>query len=87
MGSLGPIDVALLNPPRKGCDPHFIQALAQRTPERILYISCEMSTLARDMQLLTEKGYQLCPLQPFDMFPQTMHVECLALLTRTNPHC
>lgn len=74
------IDVALINPPRKGCERSFLQELIKKRPRRLLYISCDPATLARDLQFLTHHGYTLHSVQPFDMFPQTMHVECLALL-------
>jgi 23S rRNA (uracil1939-C5)-methyltransferase len=76
------VDVALLNPPRKGCDTALLAALARKAPRRILYISCDMATLARDLALLCEQGYAVTSVQPFDMFPQTMHVECVAVLSR-----
>ena len=78
---LGQIDVAIVNPPRKGCERVFLEALLEKRPRQILYVSCDPATLARDLQILTEKGYRLNIVQPFDMFPQTMHVECVASLT------
>jgi 23S rRNA (uracil1939-C5)-methyltransferase len=75
------IDVAILNPPRKGCDRAFLEILTEKRPHRILYVSCDPATLARDLQFLIQKGYRLNTVQPFDMFPQTMHVECVAALT------
>jgi 23S rRNA (uracil1939-C5)-methyltransferase len=80
VAELGKIDVAILNPPRKGCERSLLEALSEKRPQKILYVSCDPATLARDLQILVQKGYQLRPLQPFDMFPQTMHVECVAAL-------
>jgi 23S rRNA (uracil1939-C5)-methyltransferase len=77
---LGAIDVALLNPPRKGCDKAFLEALSSKRPNRIVYISCDPATLARDLQFLSATGYAIQTVQPFDMFPQTMHVECVVSL-------
>ena len=76
------IDVAVINPPRKGCDPQFLELLALAKPLRIVYISCDPATLARDLAFLKTKGYSTKKVQPFDMFPQTMHVESLAQLER-----
>ncbi|MCA9508445.1 MAG: 23S rRNA (uracil(1939)-C(5))-methyltransferase RlmD, partial [Myxococcales bacterium] len=74
------IDCALLNPPRKGLDQKVCQALDTFGPKRLVYISCNPHTLARDAQLLTR--YSLKKIQPVDMFPQTMHVESVALFER-----
>jgi 23S rRNA (uracil1939-C5)-methyltransferase len=73
------IDAAILNPPRKGCEPQFLEKLADLKPRRIAYISCDPATLARDLSLLKGRGYTIANLQPFDMFPQTVHVETIAL--------
>ena len=75
------IDVAILNPPRKGCEGGFLNALIAKRAKRILYVSCDPATLARDLSILCNAGYQLESVQPFDMFPQTMHVECVASLS------
>jgi 23S rRNA (uracil1939-C5)-methyltransferase len=74
------IDVAILNPPRKGCESALLKALIAKRVERILYVSCDPATLARDLSVLCNAGYKLASVQPFDMFPQTMHVECVASL-------
>lgn len=73
-------DVVFLNPPRKGCDRTLLHYLGNKQPNKILYISCDPSTLARDLNLLSSFGYRLVKVQPFDMFPQTMHVETLVLM-------
>jgi 23S rRNA (uracil1939-C5)-methyltransferase len=80
--TLEQIDVCVLNPPRKGCEKTVLEKLAQLKPKRIVYVSCDPATLARDLQLLCSSGYSLKYVQPFDMFPQTAHVESVALLTR-----
>lgn len=79
IGTLSKIDVAVINPPRKGCEASFLQKLAHLKPKRIVYISCDPATLARDLQLLL--GYRIETVQPFDMFPQTVHVETLVSLS------
>ena len=75
------VDVAVLNPPRKGCERVFLEALIRLKPRRIVYVSCDPATLARDLQLLVSEGYQVDGVKPFDMFPQTSHVESVAKLT------
>lgn len=80
IASLKAIDCAVLNPPRKGCDPIFLQELGRLRPKKIIYISCDPSTLARDLAQLVSFGYTLDAIQPFDMFPQTAHVECVVKL-------
>lgn len=76
-------DILLLDPPRKGCDIQVIKTILKFKPDKIAYISCKPSTLARDIQLLCASGeYQLVRIQPADFFPQTTHVECCALLNK-----
>lgn len=79
-----PCDIAILNPPRKGCDPILLEKLAAFCPKKIIYISCDPATLARDVAYLYEKGYGIQTVQPVDMFPQTAHVECLVKLVFPN---
>lgn len=79
---VGPFDIALLNPPRKGCDPLLLQRLVKSAPKTVLYISCNPTTLARDLALLTPHGYRIDHVQPFDMFPQTAHVETFVKLVK-----
>ena len=76
----------LVDPPRKGLSTEALAAILDEKPERLAYISCNPSTLARDLQQLCseEGGYQLQRVQPVDFFPQTSHVECLTLLTQTG---
>ncbi|MFE4107601.1 23S rRNA (uracil(1939)-C(5))-methyltransferase RlmD [Almyronema epifaneia] len=78
-----PIDVVVLDPPRKGCTPAVLRSLIELAPHRIVYMSCNPATLARDLKTLCEQGgYQLQRVQPADFFPQTAHVECVAFLVR-----
>ncbi len=78
-------DIVLLDPPRKGCDGSVIETLRQMNPERIVYVSCNPATLARDLKLFCADGnYQLQRVQPADFFPQTAHIECAAFLKRAE---
>lgn len=72
----------VLDPPRKGVDGEVISAIASALPEKIVYISCNPSSLARDLKLIAAAGYEICSVQPFDMFPQTPHVETLTVLKK-----
>lgn len=76
-------DLIFLNPPRKGCHPELIATLLKQEPKKIIYISCDPATLARDLSLLGEK-YHPQTIQPLDMFPQTMHVETIVLLKKIS---
>jgi len=74
-----PIDAAVVDPPRAGLDRFAVDALADMRPKRIVYVSCDPATLARDARRLARKGYRLVQVQPIDMFPQTHHIESVAL--------
>ncbi len=78
-------DLAILDPPRAGCRPDALRALAMMRVPRVIYISCSPPTLARDLRLLHDLGYRTTEVQPLDMFPQTYHIECVATLIRMNP--
>ncbi|MCY0876907.1 MAG: 23S rRNA (uracil(1939)-C(5))-methyltransferase RlmD [Firmicutes bacterium] len=80
----GPPDVVLLDPPRAGCAPEVLAALLVASPRRIVYVSCNPATLARDLRLLADGGYESRLIQPLDMFPQTAHVECCVSLVRSS---
>lgn len=74
-------DVIVVDPPRKGCEPGVLDAFAAMGPERIVYVSCNPATLARDLARLAELGYRTVEAQPVDMFPMTSHVECVVLMS------
>lgn len=77
-------DVVVVDPPRSGCDPIVLETFARMNPERIVYVSCNPASLARDIAVLAELGYRAEEVQPVDMFPQTSHVESVALLRRAK---
>src|SRR5699024_2454258 len=76
------VDVVVVDPPRKGITQEFIDAVLTIQPEKMVYVSCNPSTLARDLKILNDGSYQIEKIQPVDMFPQTYHIESVALLTR-----
>lgn len=75
-------DVVVVDPPRKGCERSLLEAMGKMQPDRIVYVSCDPGTLARDLAILEEEGYRTIEVQPVDMFPQGAHVECCSLLVR-----
>ncbi len=75
-------NVVILDPPRKGCDAALIETVARMAPDRAVYVSCDPATLARDLKLFAEHGYQTESVTPVDMFPRTHHVESVAKLIR-----
>ncbi len=74
-------DVVVVDPPRKGCSRELIETVVGFAPKRVVYISCDPATLARDLQLFAELGYPPAEATPLDMFPATSHVETAVLLT------
>jgi 23S rRNA (uracil1939-C5)-methyltransferase len=77
-------NLAVLDPPRAGCRPEALQALAVLRVPRLVYVSCSPPTLARDLRRLHDLGYRTTRVQPLDMFPQTYHIECVASLSRSE---
>ena len=78
-------DVVVVDPPRSGCDRQLLDALTRIRPQRIVYVSCNPSTLAKDAAVLLANGlYRLASVEPVDMFPHTAHVECVALMVRKD---
>ncbi|HEX7542386.1 MAG TPA: 23S rRNA (uracil(1939)-C(5))-methyltransferase RlmD, partial [Anaerolineales bacterium] len=77
-----PVDVALVDPPRIGLEPETLAALGALNPPKIVYVSCNPATLARDLRALAGFGYGILRVQPLDMFPQTSHIETVVLLER-----
>lgn len=75
-------DIIFLDPPRKGCDKKLLDTVVSTDSDKIVYISCKPSTLARDLAYLTENGYQVEKIQPVDLFPRTYHVETVVLLNK-----
>ncbi|MGN0160204.1 MAG: 23S rRNA (uracil(1939)-C(5))-methyltransferase RlmD [Lachnospiraceae bacterium] len=78
-------DVIVVDPPRKGCDEVLLKTIVDMHPERVVYVSCDSATLARDVKYLREHGYVLRKVQPVDQFPHTVHVESVVLLSRKDP--
>ncbi|MEX1363210.1 MAG: class I SAM-dependent RNA methyltransferase [Nannocystaceae bacterium] len=83
----GPVDAVVLDPPRSGCRPGALQAVIEHGPARVVYVSCDAESLARDLRVLVDAtpGFDLLEVQPVDMFPQTHHIECVATLVRREP--
>lgn len=77
-------DVLMVDPPRKGCDESLLKTILEQRPNRIVYVSCNPATLARDLRILEDGGYQTQEVQPVDMFPHTEHVECVVLMSRVE---
>lgn len=78
------VDVVVVDPPRKGCDQVALESIVKMNPKRIVYVSCKASTLARDLRILEDMGYQTKKIQPVDMFPQTYGIETVCLLTKLH---
>ncbi|WP_408606954.1 23S rRNA (uracil(1939)-C(5))-methyltransferase RlmD [Geosporobacter subterraneus] len=77
-------DVVVVDPPRKGCDEKVLDTIVRMNPERVVYVSCNPATLARDLRYLEDWGYHTVEVQPVDMFPHTPHTECVCLIVRND---
>ncbi len=77
-------DVVFMDPPRAGSDLNFLKSIVKTAPKRIVYVSCSVETLERDLVFLSKNGYRVKKIQPVDMFPHTSHVECVVLLKKTG---
>ena len=78
-------DVIVVDPPRKGCEESLLQTIVNMQPEKVVYVSCDSATLARDVKFLRAKGYELKDVTPVDQFPHTVHVETVVLLSQQKP--
>ncbi|MCI6676825.1 MAG: 23S rRNA (uracil(1939)-C(5))-methyltransferase RlmD [Clostridiales bacterium] len=78
-------DVIVVDPPRKGCDQELLQTIIQIQPKRVVYVSCDSATLARDLKYMNEQGYEIEKVQPVDMFAGSVHVETVVLLSQQKP--
>ena len=78
-------DVIVVDPPRKGCDEMLLKTILKMQPKRVVYVSCDSATLARDLRFLCDNGYELKKVCGVDQFPQTVHVETVVLLSRKTP--
>lgn len=78
------IDVVCVDPPRKGCDEKALNTIVQMAPEKLVYVSCDSATLARDVKYLRAAGYELRHVRPVDNFPETVHVETVVLMSRKD---
>ena len=78
------IDVIIVDPPRKGCEQSLLDSIIKISPERVIYVSCDPATLARDLKILSTGGYSIKKVQPVDMFAMSFHVETICLMTRVN---
>lgn len=78
-------DVIVVDPPRKGCDEKCLETIVKMGPKRVVYVSCDSATLARDLKYLAERGYELVMVRGCDMFPWTTHVETVVLLSQQKP--
>lgn len=78
-------DVIVVDPPRKGCDINCLDTMIKMNPEKIVYVSCDSATLARDLKILVDGGYELKKIRACDMFPNTVHVETVVLLSQQKP--
>ena len=84
-GETAHADVIVVDPPRKGCEESLLQTIVDMQPERVVYVSCDSATLARDVKFLRANGYELKDVTPVDQFPHTVHVESIVLLSHKSP--
>ena len=77
-------DVIVVDPPRKGCDGKLLDTIVKMAPEKVVYVSCDPATLARDLKILCANGYELVKVRPVDQFPMSVHVETVVLLSKLN---
>jgi 23S rRNA (uracil1939-C5)-methyltransferase len=77
-------DIVVVDPPRKGCDEKLLEAIVEMSPNRMVYVSCNPATLARDLKYMAEHGYRVEEVQPVDMFPQTTHVETVVMMCASS---
>lgn len=77
-------DVVVVDPPRSGCDIKLLNTIITMKPQKIVYVSCDVATLARDVKILSQNGFAVKKVQPIDMFPRTFHVECVVMLQRKD---
>lgn len=83
-GETAHADVIVVDPPRKGCEESLLQTIVDMQPERVVYVSCDSATLARDVKFLRANGYELKDVTPVDQFPHTVHVETVCLLSKLH---
>lgn len=79
-----PADVVVLDPPRKGCDEKVLNTILKINPQKIVYVSCDPATMARDIKILVQQNYCVKLVQPVDMFPHSIHVECVVLMSKVQ---
>ena len=84
-GEAAHADVIVVDPPRKGCEESLLQTIVDMQPEKVVYVSCDSATLARDVKFLRANGYELKDVTPVDQFPHTVHVETVVLLSQQKP--
>lgn len=77
-------DVVVVDPPRKGCEEALLNTIVKMQPQRIVYVSCDSATLARDLKILSAQGYRVVKVQPVDQFGHSVHVECVVLMSRVE---
>ena len=81
-GETARADVIVVDPPRKGCEESVLRTMVEMRPERIVYVSCDSATLARDLKMLCQWGYEMKKWRAIDMFPHSGHVETIVLIQR-----